>query len=321
MDAKRLDFCLIRLLDRLFSNEQTVQPACGRSASPTAAPTPPSTAGDRHETPPASRTLVQAPPGFRRGMSRDPARGRQGGKDGPAPGPGGGGARSGNIAVAAGRRSARSDIGAPAARARQPSPEPTRRLSRRRLRGLGRHQLLFRQQELEGARRLYQPLREQAPFHDPPFGVSQGDDPTYVKQLFIWVRRHQRCKMLILLPGLSARPTPTGLTSPAALGNVLHDDLFPSFRAQPPRPPAASPWRHSAPRERVVERGRGAPPRPGGRCAGSSCSARCCASRRWSLQSYRYDEAADRRPRPAPEPLSTVSAVPEQRASHLSPTW
>jgi hypothetical protein len=82
------------------------------------------------------------------------------------------------------------------------------------------------------------------PFTIPEFGVSQGDDPTYVKRLFVWVRRHQRCKMLIYYQDFGSTNPYRIQNYPASLAvlsNVLHDNLFPSFAPNPPQPPPPPP--------------------------------------------------------------------------------
>jgi len=80
------------------------------------------------------------------------------------------------------------------------------------------------------------------PFTIPEFGVSSGDDPAYMKRLIVWVRRHERCKMLVYYQDFGASSSYRIQNYPASLAvlsHSLHHKLFPSFAPNPPhlRPP------------------------------------------------------------------------------------
>jgi hypothetical protein len=78
------------------------------------------------------------------------------------------------------------------------------------------------------------------PFALPEFGVSSGDDPGYVKRLIVWVRRHERCKMLVYYQDFGASSSYRIQNYPASLGvlyRALHHKLFPSFAPHPPHSP------------------------------------------------------------------------------------
>ncbi len=78
------------------------------------------------------------------------------------------------------------------------------------------------------------------PFALPEFGVSSGDDPTYVRRLMVWVRRHPRCKMLVYYQDFGSASSYRIQNYPAslaALSNALHSPVFPPFAPHPPQPP------------------------------------------------------------------------------------
>jgi hypothetical protein len=82
------------------------------------------------------------------------------------------------------------------------------------------------------------------PFTIPEFGVSSGDDPAYVKQLIVWVRRHQRCKMLVYYQDFGSASSYRIQNYPASLAvldHSLHHKLFPSFAPDPPHAPPPPP--------------------------------------------------------------------------------
>jgi hypothetical protein len=82
------------------------------------------------------------------------------------------------------------------------------------------------------------------PFTIPEFGVSTGDDPTYVKRLFVWVRRHTRCRMLVYYQDFGSSNSYRIQNYPASqavLSHELHHKLFPPFAPNPPRQPPPPP--------------------------------------------------------------------------------
>ncbi len=82
------------------------------------------------------------------------------------------------------------------------------------------------------------------PFSLPEFGVSSGDDPTYMTKLMAWVRRHKRTKMLIYYQDFgstSAYRIQNYPASLAALSDALHHPVFPAFTPNPPLAPPPPP--------------------------------------------------------------------------------
>jgi hypothetical protein len=82
------------------------------------------------------------------------------------------------------------------------------------------------------------------PFTIPEFGVSTGDDPTYMKRLFVWVRRHTRCRMLVYYQDFGSTSSYRIQNYPASqavLSQALHHKLFPPFAPNPPQLPPPPP--------------------------------------------------------------------------------
>jgi hypothetical protein len=82
------------------------------------------------------------------------------------------------------------------------------------------------------------------PFAIPEFGVSNGDDPAYMKRLIVWVRRHKRCKMLVYYQDFGATSSYRIQNYPASLAvlsHALHHKLFPSYAPNPPHAPPPPP--------------------------------------------------------------------------------
>jgi hypothetical protein len=82
------------------------------------------------------------------------------------------------------------------------------------------------------------------PFAIPEFGVSSGDDPTYMKRLLIWVQRHPRCKMLVYYQDFGSTSAYRIQNYPASLAVLrrgLHSPIFPSFAPDPPVAPPPPP--------------------------------------------------------------------------------
>jgi hypothetical protein len=90
---------------------------------------------------------------------------------------------------------------------------------------------------------LYNRFSEK-PFALPEFGVSSADDPGYINQLMVWVRRHPRCKMLVYYQDFGSvnsyriQNYPASL---AALSEALHHPVFPAFAPNPPLAPPPPP--------------------------------------------------------------------------------
>jgi hypothetical protein len=78
------------------------------------------------------------------------------------------------------------------------------------------------------------------PFAIPEFGVSTGDDPDYMRRLFVWVRRHPRCKMLVYYQDFGSASSYRIQNYPAslaALSDAIHHPIFPPFAPNPPQAP------------------------------------------------------------------------------------
>jgi hypothetical protein len=79
------------------------------------------------------------------------------------------------------------------------------------------------------------------PFSITEWGVENGDDPAFVRRLFVWLHRHPRCKMLVYYQDFGSTSSYRIQNYPASLGvlrNQLHSPLFPSFApGYPERPP------------------------------------------------------------------------------------
>jgi hypothetical protein len=79
------------------------------------------------------------------------------------------------------------------------------------------------------------------PFAITEWGVEAGDDPGFVSQLFAWVRRHPRCRMLVYYQDFGSTSSyriQNYSASLSVLRSRLHSPLFPSFaRGVPHLPP------------------------------------------------------------------------------------
>jgi hypothetical protein len=82
------------------------------------------------------------------------------------------------------------------------------------------------------------------PFAITEWGVENGDDPSFVRQLFVWVEHHPRCKMLVYYQDFGSTSSYRIQNYPASLDvlrNRLHSPLFPPFAPGfpqlPPPPP------------------------------------------------------------------------------------
>jgi hypothetical protein len=82
------------------------------------------------------------------------------------------------------------------------------------------------------------------PFALPEWGVSQGDDPRFVRRLLTWVDRHRRCKMLVYYQDFGSS-SPYRIqnypSSEAVLRRWLHSPRIPHFAPFPPKAPPPPP--------------------------------------------------------------------------------
>ncbi|MET0306332.1 MAG: hypothetical protein ABW196_08910 [Solirubrobacterales bacterium] len=82
------------------------------------------------------------------------------------------------------------------------------------------------------------------PFAITEWGVSTGDDSTYVRKLMTWVERHRRAKMLIYYQDFGSASSYRIQNWPASLGvlrNMIHNGRFPSYAPFPPKAPPPPP--------------------------------------------------------------------------------
>jgi hypothetical protein len=78
------------------------------------------------------------------------------------------------------------------------------------------------------------------PFAIPEFGVSSGDDPSYVQHLIAWVKHHDRCQMLIYYQDFGSSNPYRIQNYPASLAMLdkgIHTRRFPAFLPGHPTPP------------------------------------------------------------------------------------
>ena len=82
------------------------------------------------------------------------------------------------------------------------------------------------------------------PFAIPEFGVSSGDDPRYMQHLMTWVKRHERCKMLVYYQDFGSSSPYRIQNYPASLAVLdkqIHSKRFPAFAPGHPTPPPKPP--------------------------------------------------------------------------------
>ena len=82
------------------------------------------------------------------------------------------------------------------------------------------------------------------PFAIPEFGVSTGDDPRYMQHLLTWVKRHDRCKMLVYYQDFGSSSPYRIQNYPASLSvldRMIHSKRFPAFAPGHPTPPPKPP--------------------------------------------------------------------------------
>ena len=90
-------------------------------------------------------------------------------------------------------------------------------------------------------------------YHGKPFaltewGVENGDDPSFVRRLFIWLERHRRCRMLVYYQDFGSTSSYRIQNYSQSLGvlrNHIHSPRFPPFAPGfpqlPPPPPGGVP--------------------------------------------------------------------------------
>ncbi len=86
--------------------------------------------------------------------------------------------------------------------------------------------------------------REGKPFTLTEWGLNGSDDTSFVKQLFAWVQRHPRCRMLIYYQDFGSTSPYRLQNYPESLSIVSHklsSPRFPSYAFEPPQPPPPPP--------------------------------------------------------------------------------
>ncbi|MFI5028052.1 MAG: hypothetical protein ACHQCF_03610 [Solirubrobacterales bacterium] len=86
--------------------------------------------------------------------------------------------------------------------------------------------------------RMYERFRGR-PFVLTEWGVAGRDDPTFVKRLFVWVKRHPRAKMLVYYQDFGAVNSFRIQNFPASLGVLrrrVSGEEFPAYAFEPPHP-------------------------------------------------------------------------------------
>jgi hypothetical protein len=87
-------------------------------------------------------------------------------------------------------------------------------------------------------------LAPHKPFAFTEWGMEAGDDPSFVRKLFTWVKRHRRCQMLVYYQDFGSSSPYRIQNYPTSLGvlrNELRSPLFPSFATGAPRRPPPPP--------------------------------------------------------------------------------
>jgi hypothetical protein len=83
------------------------------------------------------------------------------------------------------------------------------------------------------------------PFAIPEWGISTGaDDPGYVQHLITWVKRHERCRMLVYYQDFGSSSSYRIQNYPASMAMLnkrIHTKRFPAFAPGHPTPPPAPP--------------------------------------------------------------------------------
>ena len=82
------------------------------------------------------------------------------------------------------------------------------------------------------------------PFVLTEWGVENSDDPTFVRRLFAWAKRHPRCKMLVYYQDFGSSNPYRIENFPASLGVLQHQlsvPTFPPYAPAAPKPPPPPP--------------------------------------------------------------------------------
>jgi hypothetical protein len=78
------------------------------------------------------------------------------------------------------------------------------------------------------------------PFVLTEWGLDGGDDPAFVKRLFVWVKRHPRTRMLVYYQDFGRVNSFRLQNFPASLEVIrrrVAGEEFPPYAFEPPRPP------------------------------------------------------------------------------------
>jgi hypothetical protein len=78
------------------------------------------------------------------------------------------------------------------------------------------------------------------PFVLTEWGLESSDDPRFVKRLFVWARRHRRCKMLVYYQDFGSVNPYRIQNYPLSLSVLRHrlaSPVFPPYAPGPPQPP------------------------------------------------------------------------------------
>jgi hypothetical protein len=92
--------------------------------------------------------------------------------------------------------------------------------------------------------------RYRAPFVLTEWGLEGADDPTFVKRLFVWVRRHPRTRMLVYYQDFGASNPYRIQNFPASLDVLrrrLASSVFAPYAFESPLPPARPPRKKKKP--------------------------------------------------------------------------
>jgi hypothetical protein len=82
------------------------------------------------------------------------------------------------------------------------------------------------------------------PFAITEWAVESGDDPDFVRELFAWIAKHPRTKMLIYYQDFGSSSAYRIQNFPASLGVLrdrLHSPVFPAYAPHPPHLPPPPP--------------------------------------------------------------------------------
>jgi hypothetical protein len=88
------------------------------------------------------------------------------------------------------------------------------------------------------------------PFALTEWGVESGDDPSFVSKLFAWVKKHERCKLMVYYQDFGESSNYRIQNYAASLGVLrarLHSGLFPAYARGAPHLPPPPPGGVGAP--------------------------------------------------------------------------